>query len=474
VLTSSRVAASPDARTAVGGAVPRRGLLFLTVVAFALRLAFVWVEPETQPIGDETMWVTWGATVLPSAEVAFSPFASGFRFIFHPPVYLYFIGAVFALFGSLTAVKVAQALVSALLVPAVGRLGEKALGPRPGLVAAAAVAFYPELVWFSAHFWAETLFLSLFWWAFERVAAADASSSTRQAAFAGCLWGLSVLTRETVLYFAPVVALYLWWRPRGAARAGAFLLALVVTVAPWTYRNYRVFGAFVPVSTAGALNLWQGNTRLSRQEVYEQDWAVHGRIAKYEQARRKGIEAIVERQPWWILEKLRDEMPNFWEADSQALVHLRKGAYAEVRPVFAYAATFLLVAPYLLVLAGAVVALASLPSTRLPLLLLGFLAYYNLIHVATHGYARYRLPALPVLFLLAGWTWAGGGRGRRGAAAPWRRGLVVAAALSLAASVAPSLRLMLRPGAMVRENARYVPGGGPDAGTTQGDEASDR
>ena len=34
-------------------------------------------------------------------------------------------------------------------------------------------------------------------------------------------------------------------------------------------------------------------------------------------------------------------------------------------------------------------------------LLLAFLAYYNLLHVATHGYARYRLPVLPVLFLFA-------------------------------------------------------------------------
>ena len=445
------------------------------MVAFALRLALVFAEPETHPIGDETMWVTWGAAVLPSAEVAFSPFAPGFRFIFHPPLYPYFIGAAFALFGSLTAVKIAQALVAALLVPAVGRMGAMALGPRSGLAAAALVALYPELVWFSVHFWAETLFLTVFWWAFERVAAADRSESLGQAAVAGFLWGLAVLTRETVLYFAPFAALFLLWRrPKGAPRAAAFLLLLVATVAPWTYRNYKVFGAFVPVSTAGALNLWQGNTRLSRQEVYEQDWAVRGRIAKYEQARRKGLEAIVERQPWWIFEKLRDEMPNFWEADSQALVHLRKGAYAEVRPAIAYAAAVIVLAPYLLVLVSAVASLTTLPSTRLTLLLVGFIAYYNLIHVATHGYARYRLPALPVLFMLAGWTWAGWRERRPERASLGRRVLVAVASVVLVASLVPSLRLMLRPGALVFENARYAPGAGPDDGSPPGDEAADR
>ena len=126
------------------------------------------------------------------------------------------MGALVALFGSLTAVKVAQAIVSALLVPAVGRLGAMAIGPRAGLFAAAITAFYPELAWFSAHFWAETLFLTLFWWAFERLMAADRDGSIASAAAAGLWWGLAVLTRETVLYFAPIAALWLLWRrPRG-------------------------------------------------------------------------------------------------------------------------------------------------------------------------------------------------------------------------------------------------------------------
>jgi hypothetical protein len=452
-----------------GGAREGRALLALFLLALGLRLAFVFLEPETYPIGDETVWVTWGAKVLPSPEVAFSPVAPGFRFIFHPPGYLYFIGAFFALFGSLTAVKIAQAVVSALLVPAVGRLGMMAFGPRVGVFAAALCALYPELVWFSAHFWAETLFLTVFWWALERVAVADRDHSNRTAAAAGLVWGLAILTRETVLYFSPIVVLFLLFKsPRGDRRAAAFLLVMALSVAPWTYRNWQAFGAFVPVSTAGGLNLWQGNTTLSRQEVYEQYWAVKGHIAKYHFARAKGIEAIVARQPWWIFEKLGTELPRFWEADSLALVHLRKGAYAEVRPSVAFAATAVVLAPYLLVLALSVAALLTLPWGRLPGLLLLFLVYYVLIHVVTHGFARYRLPALPVLFMLAGWAW---NRGRAPEpVAGWRRGLAVAVAAALAASLAPSLRVMLRPGALVDENARHTPAVGSAAGTMPGDE----
>ncbi len=57
---------------------------------------------------------------------------------------------------------------------------------------------------------------------------------------------------------------------------------------------------------------------------------MHGKIAKYELARRKGIEAILERQPLWIFEKLRDEMPAYWAAHGQPIVHLERGAYDDV------------------------------------------------------------------------------------------------------------------------------------------------
>jgi hypothetical protein len=410
-------------------------LLLLTLAALAVRLAFVWLEPATDPVADETMWTTWGAKVLP--EVGFSPLR--FRLIFHPPLYPYFIG-LFSLVGGLTAVKVAQAVVSALLVPAIGRLGTLVFGPEAGLVAAGLAAFYPELIWFAAHFWVETVFTVLLWWGFERLVAADARASLGTAIVAGLLFGLAILARETVLYFLPIAALWLAWRrPGGGRRGAALLVAAILAVAPWTVRNWIVYGAFVPVSTAGALNLWQGNARISRQEVYDRYWAVHGRIEKYRFAREKGVEAIRDRQPGWFFEKLRQEMPNFWEADSQALVHVVRGAYGPLPPALAVAAVVLFLLPFFACLVGLVLGLAALPLARGPLLLVLFLAYYNLIHVATHGYARYRLPAMPVAFLLAGFAWSAVKAGVYPRLTRGRRALGLAAALVLALSVAPTL-----------------------------------
>lgn len=423
--------AAPVSRT------PGRLLLILTAAGLAARVAFLLAEPATSPVADERTWIDW-ARNLSSAKVGFSPFRT--KLVFYPPLYHYFIAVAETTLGSLAAVRWAQVMIGALLVPAVGRAGALVFGEAAGLGAAAIAAFYPDLVWFSAHYWSETLFLVLLWWALERLLAADAHGRTGVALAAGLLWGLAILTRDTILYFTPLAVVWLaTGRERAGRRAAVFLLASVVVVAPWTWRNWVVYRGFIPVATAGGLNLYQGNAPLTRQQVYDTYRAVQGRLEQYQFARRAGIQAILDRQPWWLFEKLRDELPMFWEADSLALVHIKRGAYGSVEPSWAAAAALVVLAPYLAVLALAVAGVAAFPPTRPRLLLLAFLAYYVAIHVATHGFARYRLPAMPVLFVFAAAAWTG--LRRRALPLRGRRAVLAAAAsAALVLCLIPSFR----------------------------------
>ena len=254
---------------------------------------------------------------------------------------------------------------------------------------------------------------------------------------------MAILARETALYFLPVAAGYLWWAGRpgkgSGTRTGVFLTAAVLTVLPWTWRNWVEFHAFVPVSTAGGQNLFQGNTDIPRDVTYQMVDAVPGRIEQYHYARRMGLESIRARQPWWILEKLREQMPMFWEADSMALIHVQRKAYGEASPAAALAVAVAMLLPYLAALVLFVVGLAALSPTRARLLLLGFLAYYNLIHVVTHGFNRYRLPIMPIVFLVGASALAAWREGGFRLSGP-RRALLAVLALAFALVLAPSLR----------------------------------
>jgi hypothetical protein len=416
----------------------------LTLAGLAVRVAFLMLEPATAPVADEQVWVKWARHVS-NPRVAFHPLRT--QFVFHPPLYPYFLALPLGLTGSLEVAKWVQVATSVLLVPAVGRVGTQAFGARAGLLAAAVAAFYPELVWFAAHFWVETLFTVLVWWGFERLLAADARAQTAPALAAGALWGLAVLARETLLYFVPLAALWLWWprAPRAGRRAAALVLTSVLVVAPWTWRNWVAFHTFVPVSTAGGLNLFQGNAPLSRQEVYDEYYAVTGYVAQYRHAVRRGLESILERQPTWLLEKLAEQMPMFWEAESMAAIHVKRGAYGAVPVPWAVALALVVLLPYLALLPPLVAGLAAAPYGRAQVLLAAFLVYYNLIHVVTHGFNRYRLPVMPVVFVFASWAVAAWRDGSFPPLSPARKAVAAAVALALLLCLVPSVRHVRHP-----------------------------
>ncbi len=378
--------------------ISRRWLVGLWAVSLALRVAFVVLEPETRPVADETMWLM-ATSRIPAAH--FSPFSN--YPIFHPPLYPYFLAALNGLFGGVFAIKLAQAFISSLLVPAVFRIAARFSGNRAAIAAGLVVGLYPELIWYSAHIWCETLFLTLLWWAIERLLAADETGSMRAGALAGLLFGLAVLTRETVLYLLPLAVLWLAAPSRTPGRravAVATFIAAFAVIAPWTVRNWIQFGAFIPVSTGGGLNLYQGNAQISRNEVYDEYYANEGKVEQFQWARAEGLKAILKRQPTWLFEKIRDEGPRLAELDSLALIHIRRGAYGAPTCRGYQGVAALILVPWILLAVGAALALSRIRLTRESVFLVVFVGAYLLLHIATHGFSRYRIPVLPALMIL--------------------------------------------------------------------------
>ncbi len=440
--------------------VGRRALLLLTTAAFLVRAAFLILAPACEYAGDEPSWIALGTQEL----VPFSPLANDL--VFYPPLYPYFVALVWRATGSLQAVLWVQAAIGALLVPAVARVGTLAFGGHAGLVVAAFAAFYPELVWFATRFWSETLFIVLLWWAIERSLHADIAGSTRTATVAGVLWGLATLTRELALYLVPLVALWML-RPRGEAgqryararegREAGWLrlrpvparlavaatlgLASLLTTALWTIRNAIVFRAFIPVSTMGGLNLWQGNTTLTHLQIYEVLARIEGPVAQDRYCRRLAWEEVAARQPTWILEKLAAQMPEFWKPGSEALDHLvGREACGPLTTVTLVPIELVLILPYLALVGLLVVGLARLRFGAAAGLLLLLLAAYNAAHVVAYATSRFRLPVMPVLFLVAGAVLVGRSEGSLLPLRSRRAALLVLLLLVATLAIAPGLQ----------------------------------
>ena len=199
-----------------------------------------------------------------------------------PPLYPAFVAAGYALSGGAAqGVRFLQATLDVGTVALTYLIGRRLFGRAPGLLAALLISVNLGTVAATGRLLSETLFTFLLIAAVAmtvewlrairegRVQAAVALSIGT-----GVLLGAGTLTRGIfLLYIVPLILLAVWtrwvrepashWSPSapalrmatwGAILAVPLTFALVLT--PWTLRNYRVHGAFVPVTTQIGIMLY--------------------------------------------------------------------------------------------------------------------------------------------------------------------------------------------------------------------------
>ncbi len=132
----------------------------------------------------------------------------------------------------------------------------------------AAAALHPSFVLLSTDVQSEPLFLFFLLLAGLLLLAASDRPSAILALAAGAMLGLAALTRSSALALTPLLAASLLDR-RHARRigwnlAGAALLGFLLSLTPWTLRNALRFHELIPVSDAGGVSLYAGNSSWTR------------------------------------------------------------------------------------------------------------------------------------------------------------------------------------------------------------------
>jgi 4-amino-4-deoxy-L-arabinose transferase-like glycosyltransferase len=160
----------------------------------------------------------------------------------------------------------AQALAGTLLVVVVFGIAALLAGPVAGLIAAAAIACYPPLIFYTRDLLSEPFgafvlalaFLSLSWaWRTRRLSVA---------VVAGFLLGCAVLVRADLLlapFCVAALAVVVLWRAggrrQGLAAGAAVALGAILAMAPWIIIASRDAGRFVPITQAAGDALFVGS-----------------------------------------------------------------------------------------------------------------------------------------------------------------------------------------------------------------------
>ncbi len=214
---------------------------------------------------------------------------------FRPPGYPVFLGAVYFAAGEETP-PIARTVQSILLAPLtvllIGAIATRIWGRRVGMIAMGVAAVAPPMVILSTALISEALFVPLM---LACVAAALQARGSphpmRWVVASGVLLGLAELTRTNAFILLPVVGFAVWklggrLALRGLVRPAALVLAAVLTVAPWTLRNWFVLHAFVPVSTEIGYTISGTYDQVSRADKQQPAiWveAEHGASPEYGQ-----------------------------------------------------------------------------------------------------------------------------------------------------------------------------------------------
>ena len=404
-----------------------RERLFMVLAALALRVAYAWVAtgPGAQPFSDPADYdqVAWNLAhgVGFRLDGAGGPYPTAFV----PPLVPWITSLLYRTTGhhDYFAAVLLQCTIGALLPLAVAALGAAVFGIGVGRVAGWLAVVHPLLVFFCGYLLTETVFTLLFVLAL--VASMEWVKTPRRgrALGAGLLWGVTALARPTALPMPLLVAIWAWIPLGLALLAGERLrqlamlfLGLALVVAPWTIRNAVELHALVPVTTGaggalmvgnnpevwadparrggGTSGLWVELTRTEFRGLSETEVDVRARARAL-----AFLRAHVREWPAMALAKLG----RFWRLTTEAGdtgSWQRSGsplrdAMHRVDPLLAWS---VIVMPF--ALWGAVVSLRG--SRRwFQSFLLWCIAYFSAIGVVFFGSLRMRVPAEPLVVLLA-------------------------------------------------------------------------
>ncbi len=246
-------------------------------------------------------------------------------------------------------IQFAQCLLSAFTCALLYALFRRALDGNEGMARAAGLlcAVYPMTLWYTPRLWTETflafgiaLYTLALIWLLQKPGWLPAIAC-------GCCAGFIALSKGIALVFTPltILVLAIYLRRASLRLILVFSVAALLWVAPWTARNARLTGAFLPIHADGGYNFYLGNgfarhwlaapfsyvdlkalTAVDMQALYNRlGYSPQGSLQQDQVLLRAALEEIAA-APTFLLRKLAVQSLTFWYLAGDRSKSLLSGA----------------------------------------------------------------------------------------------------------------------------------------------------
>ncbi len=190
------------------------------------------------------------------------------------PGYVYFLACIYFIFGHHHIAALLFQVVLGAFTPLLIYLTARYIfDERTSRIAGITAALYPVFINYVAYLMTENLFLLLLNVLILMTVSLGRSASWRKLIFLGFVIGLLGLTRGVGLPFMGLIPLYIFFRLKDDVwkrftRAIVVVLAAVITMVPWTIRNYVTYDEIMLPSSEGGGILWLAFNRVSFKTYY--------------------------------------------------------------------------------------------------------------------------------------------------------------------------------------------------------------
>jgi 4-amino-4-deoxy-L-arabinose transferase-like glycosyltransferase len=236
--------------------------LWVALAVAIPRVAFVAIAPNRNAYGNAPSLLALAKNI---AEGRGYLDEGGQPDSYFNPGYPIFLAGCRSLAGdSLLAVKIAQILFDTATALALSRLLLKTGSTLTALFFAVAFALHPLLLHLCNNINDEPLLIFFVVTSFVALYRAIDVPSLWRFALAGLLLGLAIFTKSTPIFLPFLVAGVMFIVTRKIKNNHmthwlAYLLAAIVVLLPWAYRNYVVFGRLAFSTRGIGTNLWWGS-----------------------------------------------------------------------------------------------------------------------------------------------------------------------------------------------------------------------
>ncbi|NOX98091.1 MAG: phospholipid carrier-dependent glycosyltransferase [Nitrospirae bacterium] len=377
----------------------KKPLLIIFISALIIRILFVLLMPQEAP--DTKRYDDIALSLLSRGD--FST-AQGDPAISDGPIYPLFLAAIFSIFGhSLTAVRLIQAIIDSFTCLIIYLIALQ-MNQRKSIaiLASAMAAIYPELIASSAFVLTETLFTFLLSVSTLLLLRAKFKESKVLAVISGIFFGITILCRAVALLIPPFLFLsFLFFsnRKRNLSLITILTIAMLLTIAPWTIRNFLVFDRFLPVSIGLGGNLWIGSYQPWQGDYNYKDLSdkkeIEAGLSPIEADQRLKEEALknIKENPLGYLRLFPRKFARFW---------FKIPGGKEVLKGKTLSKDFLYTIHFLLLFFFALGLWFSLRKRTFAILTpLLIILYFTLIHVILFAIPRYRIPITPFILIFS-------------------------------------------------------------------------